>query len=114
MSDILSDMKAGAKSKKASAKKEERRVFTVRDLNRQPQVVLKAARKLGSVIIQSRDTGSFTLSPSPTEKPQKVIEAEAFLARQVAYRERLASMGFAPPSTSDAAKLELLLAGESL
>lgn len=119
MSDIMSDMatkpsanKKASPRKRVTAPEEDRRVFTVRDLNRHPQMVLRAAKKLGLVTIRSRSAESFTLTPSPNAKPQKVLEAEAFLVRQKAYRERLSSLGFVAPSKADATRLEQLIAGE--
>lgn len=74
MSDIMTDMKTKTAPKKKSVKRRAapvvRDTFTVRDLNRQPQVVLTAARKLGRVHVQGRSGERFLIQPEPEEKAE--------------------------------------------
>lgn len=89
MSAIMSDMKTKAAAKKsvrrrAAAPKAKRRVFTVRDLNRQPQAVLNAARKTGGVHVQSRSGERFLVKPDPEATPA-ISDAE----HRRAFHERL-------------------------
>lgn len=74
MSVIMSDMKTKTSAKKTvmrrtAAPKAAGRTFTVRDLNRQPQAVLNAARKMGGVHVRSRSGERFIVRPDPEEKP---------------------------------------------
>jgi len=61
----MTDMKTKPAPKKKSVKRRAapvvRDTFTVRDLNRQPQVVLTAARKLGEVVVRSRSGEQFSV-----------------------------------------------------
>lgn len=72
MSVMMSDMKtksvAKKSAKRAGAQPTIRRTFTVRDMNRQPQAVLNAARKLGKVHVQSRSGERFSVEPDPEQK----------------------------------------------
>ncbi len=75
MSAIMADMKTKPAAKKsarhaASAPVAPRRVFTVRELNRQPQSVLSAALKLGGVHVQARSGERFILKPDPVPQPE--------------------------------------------
>lgn len=68
MSVIMSDMKAKRIAKKAPARRVKKTdvvedTFTVRELGRHTQMVLKAAKKLGSVVVSSRSGEEFTLQP---------------------------------------------------
>jgi len=112
----MTDMKTKAAPKKKSVKRRPapavRDTFTVRDLNRQPQAVLSAARKLGRVIIRSRDGGSFVMEPEhqPTARLQS---ADAFLAGLAAIHKKFQATGdFVPPSKSDSEKITRMIAGE--
>ena len=71
---MMSDMKPKAVAKKLArrpaAKASPRRVFTVRDLNRQPQAVLNAAREAGGVHVQSRSGERFLMTPDPESEPR--------------------------------------------
>lgn len=117
MSAIMSDMKT-----KAAAKKPAKRrataiaavpgTFTVRDMNRQPQALLSAAQKFGQVTIRSRSGGTFVLKPEDPTPNKRVQEAEAFMERQRAFREKLRSMGFVPFSKNDSEKIARMIAGE--
>ena len=94
MSDIMTDMKTKAAPKKSAKRRPApvRDTFTVRDLNRQPQAVLTAARKLGRVTIRSRDGGSFVMEPEhqPTARLQS---ADAFLAGLAAIHKKFQATG---------------------
>ncbi|HBJ86710.1 MAG TPA: hypothetical protein DDZ88_23220 [Verrucomicrobiales bacterium] len=117
MSAIMSDMKTKAAAKKsvkhrAPAAAAVRDTFTVREMNRRPQAVLTAARLLGSVTIRSRDGGDFVVTPKQTTPNKRVQEAEAFVERQRAFREKLRSMGFVPPSKEDSERIARMIAGD--
>ncbi len=118
MSAIMSDMKTKAAAKKKSPSRRTaapaatRAVFTVRDMNRQPQALLTAAKKLGRVTIRSRSGGNFVLTPEDPTPNKRVQEAEAFMERQRAFREKLRSMGFIPFSKNDSEKIARMIAGE--
>lgn len=116
MSVIMSDMKtkpAAKKAKKSNPRPAAApRDFTVRDLNRQPQAVLNAAQKLGRIVIRSRSAGNFILMPDVPAPNQRVQEAEAFMERQRAFREKLSRMGFVAPSEDDSEKIARMIAGE--
>ncbi len=118
---MMSDMKTKpvAKSAKKTASTRTaktaagaQRDFTVRDLNRQPKSVLAAAQKLGRIVIRSRSAGNFILMPDVPAPNQRVQEAEAFMERQRAFREKLSRMGFVAPSEDDSEKIARMLAGE--
>jgi hypothetical protein len=115
MSDIMADMKtkpAAKKSAKRPVKVPVRDTFTVREMNRRPQAVLTAARMLGSVTIRSRDGGDFVMAPKETTPNKRAQEAEAFVERQRAFREKLRSMGFVPPSKEDSERIARMIAGD--
>jgi len=114
---MMSDMKtktATKKSAKAPAPTAAamRSTFTVRDMNREPQALLTAAKKFGQVTIRSRSGGNFVLKPEDPTPNKRVQEAEAFIERQRAYRERLRAMGFVPFSKDDSEKIARMIAGE--
>jgi hypothetical protein len=113
MSAIMADMKTKAATNKSASGKAApvRDTFTVRDMNRQPQVVLTAAKTLGRVTIRSRDGGSFVITPEHSES-ERVESAKAFSARLKALRATLRASGFVPPSVSDSAKIARMIAGE--
>lgn len=71
----MTDMKTKPAPKKKSVKRRAapvvRDTFTVRDLNRQPQVVLTAARKLGRVHVQGRSGERFLIQPEALENAQQ-------------------------------------------
>lgn len=119
MSVMMSDMKTKPAAKKSARRRAApkapaavRRDFTVRDMNRQPQSLLAAAQKLGRVVIRSRSAGNFILTPEVPTPNQRVQEAEAFMQRQRAFREKLSRMGFVPPSKEDSEKIARMIAGE--
>jgi len=117
MSDIMADMKTKLASKKTTKRPPAaavRGTFTVRDMNRQPQSLLTAARKLGRVIIRSRSGGNFVLTPEIPTPNKRVQEAEAYCRRLDEMRLKLRSMGFVPPSASDSEKISRMIAGEEL
>lgn len=114
---MMSDMKSKTtthKSAKASSPKAAatRSTFTVRDMNREPQALLTAAKKFGQVTIRSRSGGNFVLKPEDPTPNKRVQEAEAFIERQRAYREKLRAMGFVPFSKDDSEKIARMIAGE--
>ncbi len=115
MSDIMTDMKTKTAPKKKAVKRRPspvvRDTFTVRDLNRQPQVVLTAARKLGRVTIRSRDGGAFKIIPELAESG-RAAESGAFFKRLAAMRAKLRAGGFVPPSARDSATIARVIAGE--
>ncbi len=103
MSAIMSDMKTKATAKKAARRPvakvaAPRRVFTVRDLNRQPQTVLNAARKAGGVHVHSRSGERFLVKPDPEPKPaiSDVEYRRAFheRLRELHARMKAEGMGF--------------------
>lgn len=114
---MMSDMKTKAASKKKRVRRRAaatplRDTFTVRDLNRQPQVVLSAARKLGRVTIRSRSDGAFVITHASPAANARVQEAEAFCQRFEALREQMRSRGFVRPSARDSKKIARMIAGE--
>lgn len=81
MSVMVSDMKTKTTAKKASRRPTAkvaapRRVFTVRDLNRQPQAVLNEARKKGGVHVHSRTGERFLLRADPAQESSGNSRAE--------------------------------------
>lgn len=115
MSAIMSDMKAKAAVKKTTKRPPAaavRSTFTVRDMNRQPQALLTAAKKYGQVTIRSRSGGNFVLKPEDSTPNKRVQEAEAFMERQRVFREKMRSMGFVPFSKADSEKISRMIAGE--
>lgn len=116
---MMSDMKTKPAVKKPAPRRAAnktptatQRDFTVRDLNRQPKSVLAAAQKLGRIVIRSRSAGNFILTPETPAPTKRVEEAEAFMQRQRAFREKLCRMGFVAPSEDDSAKIARMIAGE--
>jgi hypothetical protein len=117
MSAIMSDMKPKAAAKKSAKRRtlsfeDVCGTFTVRDMNRQPQALLTAAQKLGQVTIRSRSGRNFVLKPEDPTPNKRVQEAEAFMERQRAFREKLRAMGFVPFSKDDSEKIARMIAGE--
>jgi len=94
MSDILSDMK----------------VFTVRDLDRQPAVVLDACDKEGAVRVRRRNGHSYTIRPDEP-KPSKVSASarRRWLEEHFAWLERTFPK---PISAEQTGLVDRLLAGE--
>jgi hypothetical protein len=111
----MSDMKtktAAKKSAKVRTQASMRSTFTVRDMNREPQALLTAAKKFGQITIRSRSGGNFVLKPEDPTPNERVQQAEAFIERQKAYREKLRAMGFIPFSKDDSEKIARMIAGE--
>ena len=78
---IMTDMKSKAAAKKsAPSPVPVRDTFSVRDMNRQPQAVLTAARTLGRVHIQGRSGERFVIQPEPAQ-PMESSSREDFRAR---------------------------------
>lgn len=83
---MMTDMKAKTVAKKPAKRSTAAacRTFTVRDMNRQPQAVLNAARKLGEVHVKSRTGERFVLRPDPEAK-----SAASDIEYRRAFHERL-------------------------
>ena len=81
-------------------------------MNRQPQALLIAAQKFGQVTIRSRSGGNFVLKPEDPTPNKRVQEAEAFMERQRAFREKMRAMGFVPPSKDDSERISRMIAGD--
>ena len=92
---MMSDMKAKTVSKKSNKRTpaSSRRTFTVRDLNRQPQTVLNAARKFGKVHVQSRTGDRFELKPEPANTTSHESAVRDHLDRLRALHERMRAEG---------------------
>jgi hypothetical protein len=115
MSDIMADMKTKAAPKKSAKRRAPaavRDTFTVRDMNRQPQAVLSAARKLGRVTIRSRNGGNFVVQPEQLTANKRVEDAHAFMARQEAFRKKMRGTGFVAPSKADSERITRMIAGD--
>lgn len=100
---MMSDMKTKTISKKPTSKRAKpasaanRRSFTVRELNRQPQAVLNAARRNGGVHVQSRTGERFLLKPDPVPVALPQVDARADFHQQLKElheRMRADGMGF--------------------
>jgi hypothetical protein len=101
MSVIMSDMKT--KPTKQAPKTADpqtppdstiRREFTVRDMNRQPQALLAAARKVGSVHVRSRTGERFLLKLDPITTPnQNADHRRLFRERIEALHEKMRQTG---------------------
>ena len=82
MSAMLADMKPKSAAKKFATHQfaPVRDTFTVRDMNRQPKVLLAAARKLGRVHVQSRSGERFVIQAT-TAGNVEASSREDFRAR---------------------------------
>ena len=92
----MADMKAVEKESMKAASL--RNTFTVRDMNRKPQVVLRAARMLGRVHIQARSGERFVIQPASEENVEPSTR-EDFLERLRSLHQQmrdLGSTGFTP------------------
>ncbi len=95
MSVIMADVKpktAAKKSAKRPAAEPVRDTFTVRDMNRQPQVVLTAARTLGRVHIQSRTGERYSLEPEAVATIEPEV-GEDFLTRLQRFHDEMNAAG---------------------
>ena len=93
-SDILSDMKT----------------YTVRDLDRQPGVVLDACDQQGAVRIRRRNGRSYTLRPDAArQRSVSAAERKRWLDEHWAWLERTFSQ---PISARQTALVDRLIAGE--
>lgn len=112
MSVMMTDMKTKTVSKK-SAKRSPvptRRTFTVRDLNRQPQAVLNAARQFGKVHVQSRTGERFELKPEMAKPiPQESVREHLDRLKALQARMRADGQGFTAEGWETFSKM---LAGE--
>ena len=112
---MMSDMKTTAKPAKkkparARRKPEPRREFTVRDLNRHTAELLDAARKLGSVMVQSR--GGETFRIEAIKKMLSAPQHSTFEERQKKYRALMASLGNTCGPNVDVERINQIIAGE--
>ena len=105
---MMTDMKTKSAAWTKSADSD---TFTVRDLNRQPQAVLTAARTHGRAIVRSRTGERFVVSPEQPVRP-RVLEARAFVERLEALRQKMREAGFAGPSKEDSETITRMIAGE--
>ncbi len=122
MSVVISDMKTLTKAKPAKKPAPKTRkaarsakglpaVFTVRDLNRNSQTVLSAARQHGRVTIRSRSGERFTIETMQL-KAKSAGPRPDLLERLRQHQERLRALGCRPPSPTDQERLNRIIAGE--
>ena len=118
MSVIVSDMKTPAKP--APKKRQIRRkaspelpdTFTVRDMNRNTQTVLSAARLHGQVTIRSRSGEQFRIEAVPPAQAEAGPHPD-FLERMRVHREKMRALGVVGPKTTEAhERLNRVIAGE--
>ena len=107
---MMTDMKTKSAERTQSAASD---TFTVRDLNRQPQAVLTAARTHGRAIIRSRTGERFVVSPEQPVRP-RVLEARAFVERLEALHKKLKESGFVPPNKEESDLIARMIAGEDV
>ena len=91
---VAKSAKKTASSRAAKTAAGSQRDFTVRDLNRQPQVVLNAARASGGVHVRSRTGERFLVKPDP--KPVETSDEEyrdSFTKRIEALHEQMRKTG---------------------
>ena len=69
-----------------------RDTFTLRDMNRQPQAVLNAARRLGRIYIQGRSGERFVIQPEPAES-RTASTRETFRERLRELRAQIKTSG---------------------
>lgn len=117
---MMSDMKTKTATKKnarrpAAKAAALRRVFTVRDLNRQPQAVLNAARKAGGVHVQSRSGERFLVTPDPEVKSaiSDVEYRRAFHARLKKLHARMREAGSSGITEDGWDTFSKMIAGEA-
>ena len=84
-------------------------VFTLRDLNRRPAMVLAEVRKFGSAEIHTRSGEVFTVAVK-AEEPTKA--AGAGLPDFEAHWKRLRELGLVPPPASENERINRIIAGE--
>jgi hypothetical protein len=117
---MMTDMKTKAAAKKtvrrpAAKAAALRRVFTVRDLNRQPQAVLNAARKTGGVHVQSRSGERFLVKPDPEVKSalSEVEHRRAFHSRLKELHARMREAGSSGITEEGWGIFSKMIAGEA-
>ncbi len=96
MSVIMSDMKTKPAAKKSAKRSAPpvRDTFTVRELNREPQLVLTAARKLGEVHVHSRSGERFIIKPeAPTPNVPNTNPRDEFHNRLKMLHSKLRAAG---------------------
>jgi hypothetical protein len=113
MSVNVSDMKTPKKRQvRRKASPELPDTFTVRDMNRNTQIVLSAARQHGHVTIRSRSGEQFRI------EAVRPAQAEAgprpdFLERMRMHRENMRALGVEGPRTAEAIeRMNRIIAGE--
>ena len=116
----MSDMKTEPPLKKTvtrrtAASKPAGRTFTVRDLNREPQAVLNAARKMGGVHVRSRSGERFIVRLDPEEKPglSEVEYRRAFHARLKELHARMRKEGSWGITAEGCDTFSKMIAGEA-
>lgn len=83
------------------------KTFTVRELDRQPAVVLEACDREGAARIQRRDGRSYTLRPDAP--PARRVPWRRLVAE---HRARIARIFPEPIGKEQAKAVDLLIAGE--
>ena len=88
-----------------------RRIYTVRDMNRNTAQVLEACREYGSATIRSRNGDEYRISPVP--KQEDAQPKSSFIQRMREHQDTLRAMGAAGPATEEGMeRLNEILAGE--
>ena len=83
------------------------KTFTVRDLDREPALVLDACDREGAVRIQRRDGRRYTVRPEAS--PGRRIPWDSLVAQ---HRARVAQIFPKPISKAQARRVDRLIAGE--
>lgn len=104
-------VKPAKKKARAAHAKELPSIFTARDLNRQPAVILKACDKFGSVRIQTRDGRAYELrNARPAEKPA-ALALRGKIDFPALWRQ-LRVAGCVPPTAAETERIHRIIAGE--
>jgi hypothetical protein len=85
------------KKKRQIKKRAGQTKFTVRDLNRQPAVVLRACDQRGVVQIHARDGRIYSLKAERPPGEQPNDSEETFSERMEKHYRRLKEAGYVPP-----------------
>jgi hypothetical protein len=84
-------------------------VFTLRDLNRQPQKVLDAVREFGRAEIRTRSGEVFTVAIKAEEPPKR---SGTELPDFEAHWKRLRGLGLVPPLAGENERINRIMGGE--
>lgn len=110
----MSDMKGPAKTERKKRQSlgknapELPDTFTVRDMNRNTQAVLEAARQHGRITIRSRSGEQFRIEAVLPTGPRP-----DFMERIRQHRERMRALGVSGPKTPEAIeRVNAIIAGE--